>query len=75
MQPVQPVTHTSHACNACARQEYDYHTLEPNMTAADLDAPIATLNLPLLGVLHTLHSSMSPKAQSWADLLAGLIAG
>lgn len=41
----------------------------------DIDAPIVTLNLPLIGVIETLHATVSGLAlQTLLDLLVGIIA-
>eukprot|EP00879_Flechtneria_rotunda_P028466 GHRR01030582.1.p1 GENE.GHRR01030582.1~~GHRR01030582.1.p1 ORF type:complete len:491 (+),score=126.44 GHRR01030582.1:556-2028(+) len=55
-------------------KDYTYFVLDENLTTADLHAPIATLNLPLLGVLANLHEHVSPSLAPWVDLLTQMIA-
>lgn len=55
-------------------QDYTYYVLDTNLTTADVDAPIATFNLALLGVLAVLHGNMPPRLVPFADLLMQAIA-
>lgn len=52
-----------------ASQDYSHFTFEPALSGADGSAPIATLNLALLGVLAALRGTVSPSLLPWADLL------
>lgn len=55
-------------------QDHTYFKLDSNLTAADPDAPIATFNLPLLGVLAALHGNVSPGLLPFVDLLMKVLA-
>eukprot|EP00878_Enallax_costatus_P036093 GHUV01040388.1.p1 GENE.GHUV01040388.1~~GHUV01040388.1.p1 ORF type:complete len:340 (+),score=51.51 GHUV01040388.1:509-1528(+) len=54
-------------------KDYNYYTLDTNLTTADPTAPIATFNLALLGVLAKLHAATSPRLVPFADLLMQII--
>lgn len=56
-------------------KEFTYYTPLPNMSVGQLDAPLVTLNMPLLGVLNTIHAATGPGSQAWLDLLVQMIAG
>uniref|UniRef100_A0A383W126 Uncharacterized protein n=1 Tax=Tetradesmus obliquus TaxID=3088 RepID=A0A383W126_TETOB len=55
-------------------KDHTYFKLDSNLTAADPDAPIATFNLPLLGVLAALHGNVSPGLLPFVDLLMKVLA-
>lgn len=55
-------------------QDYTYFVLDEAATTANLTAPIATLNLALLGVLANLHGALSPHLVPFADVLMQAIA-
>lgn len=56
-------------------QDYSYQTFVPELSVGDIDAPIVTLNLPLIGVIETLHATVSGLAlQTLLDLLVSIIA-
>jgi hypothetical protein len=55
-------------------QDYTYFKLDHNLTEADPDAPIATFNMPLLGVLASLHGNVSPRLVPFVDLLMHVLA-
>ncbi|KAG1670566.1 hypothetical protein FOA52_012138 [Chlamydomonas sp. UWO 241] len=57
-----------------ATKEYAYYTLVPEMTTAQLDAPIVTLNLPLIGVVESIGSVYGPRAEKWLDYAVSVIA-
>ena len=56
-------------------QEYDYHIPVPELTGADINAPIVTLNMPLIGVVENIHAAFGPAYQRLLDLLVSIIAG
>lgn len=56
-------------------QEYDYHIPVPELTGADINAPIITLNMPLIGVVENIHAAFGPAYQRLLDLLVSIIAG
>jgi hypothetical protein len=60
--------------NVCAAQDHTFFLLDKNQTTADLHAPIATFNLPLLGVLAALHGNVSPRLVPFVDLLMHVLA-
>jgi hypothetical protein len=55
-------------------QDYTYFKLDDNLTEADPNAPIATFNMPLLGVLASLHGNVSPRLVPFVDLLMHVLA-
>lgn len=68
--------HASHwEVAAPASQDYSYQTFVPELSVGDLHEPIVTLNLPLIGVIETLHATVSGLAlQTLLDLLVSIIA-
>ncbi|GAX79808.1 hypothetical protein CEUSTIGMA_g7248.t1 [Chlamydomonas eustigma] len=56
-------------------KEYDYHLPVPELTMADLNSNIVTLNLPLIGVVENIRLSFSQAYQQWwLDLLVKAMA-
>lgn len=52
-----------------AVQDYTHFHLDTNLTQVDVNAPITTFNLALLGVLANLHGSVSPQYRPFVDVL------
>ncbi|MEW5302582.1 MAG: hypothetical protein WDW36_005351 [Sanguina aurantia] len=58
-----------------ATRDYSYQTFVPELSVGDLHEPIVTLNLPLIGVIETLHATVSGLAlQTLLDLFVSIIA-
>eukprot|EP00955_Chlamydomonas_euryale_P023404 247238-Chlamydomonas_euryale.AAC.1 len=48
---------------------------EPSMSGAPLTTPVLTLNLPLIGVVESIHSVYGPYYQRLLDLVVATLAG
>lgn len=59
----------------CTAQEYVYHIPVPELTAADLNATIVTLNLPLIGVVEAVHAATGPVLHRLLDLVLRVLSG
>lgn len=58
-----------------ATKEYDYFIFQPDLTPADLNATIVTLNMPLIGVVESIHAAFGPLYRRLLDLIVSVIAG
>ena len=58
-----------------AVKEYSYHVPAPELSGADINAPIVTLNLPLIGVVEGVPAAFRPAFRKWIDLIVSIIAG
>ena len=56
-------------------KEYSYHVPVPELSGADVNAPIVTLNMPLIGVVEGINAAFGPAFRKLLDMIVSIIAG
>jgi len=56
-------------------KEYSYHIPVPELSGADINARIVTLNMPLIGVVEGINAAFGPAFRKLLDMVVSVIAG